>query len=249
MPQQSAPPTIGIPIRLAVPADVIDNHAEARGKLFEDIVGLIEGGGGRPVRLDPDDVANGALSRCDGFVLPGGGDVDPSRYGGPASDERLQGVSRDQDALDVAVARFASDTERPLLAICRGMQVLNVSRGGSLHVDLPPSGVTHSTDFTDEIAWSEHSVEIDPHSLCARSFGGLSSMQVACSHHQAIDQVGNGLRVSARAGDGCIEAVEQADSTSWLLGVQWHPEAETEYAREAQQPLFSALVAAAESRR
>ncbi len=249
MPQQVTRPTIGIPVRLSSPSEGPEHHASARSKLFEHLVGLIEAGGALAVRLEPNEVDDGALADCDGFLLPGGGDVDPSRYSSSSTDERLQAVNPEQDALDFAVARFASDSDRPLLAICRGMQVLNVSRGGSLHIDLPSSEVIHSIPFTDEIAWSEHEVDVEPETLCARSFGDASSLQVASSHHQGVDRVGTGLRVTASASDGGIEAIEDTDPNRWVLGVQWHPEADTAYSRAAQLPLFTALVTAADAKR
>lgn len=250
MPPQTTRPNIGIPVRLTagdtvVDNTVVDNRVLAAQRVFDTIVALVEASGADAVRLTPDDVEHGALSGCAGFLLPGGGDVNPARYGGPVAEPTLFGVDPTQDALDTAVADFAASTGRPLLAICRGMQLVNVVHGGSLHVDLPPSIVTHSLPYTDHVAWSEHKVDIEPETLCAQSLGDHPPAQVACHHHQAINELGDGLRVSARAADGCIEAIEGTSRSQWLLGVQWHPEADTATAQQAQHALFDALRSAA----
>jgi putative glutamine amidotransferase len=219
-------PRIGIPVRLSLGGGGADPRISAARQVFEDVVALIELAGATAVRLAPADLGADALEGCDGFVLPGGGDVDPRRYGAGITDPTLFGIDEDQDALDIAVIDFALAAGRPLLTICRGMQLLNVVRGGSLHVDLPPSTVEHHRPYEGGLSWSQHEVVVVPGTESAASYGDAQRLVVACSHHQAIRDLGTGLQVSAQAADGQIEAVDGVAFPGWVHGVQWHPEAD-----------------------
>ncbi|MFF0292623.1 gamma-glutamyl-gamma-aminobutyrate hydrolase family protein [Kitasatospora sp. NPDC004614] len=243
-------PLIGIPVRLsdgdAPGADARIGEANA---IFEQVVDLIRAAGARPVLLQPDAEGNpsGAeLAECAGFVVPGGGDVDPALYGEDANHPSLYDVNPVQDRLDETVLRYALDNGRPMLGICRGMQLLNIVRGGTLHVDTAPTDVTHNPPAGVE--WATHEVSLEAGSAVAEAFG-RDRIDIASGHHQAVDRVGEGLTVSARADDGCVEAVEltgDADA-AWTVGVQWHPEA-LEPVEELRLPLFRALLNQVEAR-
>jgi putative glutamine amidotransferase len=192
--------------------------------------------GGTPVMLPPtislmSDVKE-ILRRFDGVVLHGGGDVDPLRYGQQHQTDKLYGIVVEHDEVELAVAQAAVDSDLPMLAICRGMQVLNVAMGGTLHQDI--GGGTHSD--------AHHSVELTPGSRLATAMG-QRVMAGHCVHHQTIDRVADGLEVVGQTTDGLIHAAEVVGST-WAVATQWHPEdsADTD---PQQQALFNALIAQA----
>ena len=187
-----------------------------------------------PVQAGPESLA-ALLGRVDALVLSGGPDVDPARYDEPRH-EATQEARVERDAFELALAELAAAQALPTLAICRGMQVLNVARGGTLHQHLPDVvGHKGHSPVAGEYAW--HPVEVEPESTLGRILAG-ASVDTASHHHQAIDRLGRGLRVVARAEDGTIEAVEDP-GLPYLLGVQWHPEVGEDLA------LFRALVEAA----
>ncbi|MFJ9084022.1 gamma-glutamyl-gamma-aminobutyrate hydrolase family protein [Streptomyces sp. NPDC102384] len=235
-------PVIGIPVRLsATDAPGTDPRVAGAARVFDAIVDLIRESGATPRLLAPGD----PLEACDGFVVPGGGDVDPVLYGAPADHPALYDVNHEQDRLDLAVLRYALDARLPLLGICRGLQLLNVVRGGTLHIDLTPSSVVHDPPAETGEEWALHDVRLEPDSRCARAFG-KAELPIASGHHQAVDRVGEGLRVTAQAADGCVEGLEDTTDDAWVVAVQWHPEAEVpEPALRA--PLFKALSRAASS--
>jgi putative glutamine amidotransferase len=160
----------------------------------------------------------------DGICLLGGGDVAAERYGSKRGD-LCKGVRRDRDAVEFALCRWALAEGKPLLAICRGLQVLNVAACGTLIEDIPtlvPRAHEHHIPGT-------HTVHVQVDSLLARWLGvapeELSSLPVNSRHHQAIRDLGRGLRVTALAADEVIEAVEgPADGPTLVVGIQWHPE-------------------------
>ncbi|AYG05363.1 gamma-glutamyl-gamma-aminobutyrate hydrolase family protein [Gryllotalpicola protaetiae] len=177
------------------------------------------------------------LSRLDGLIIAGGVDVDPARYG-QAAHEKTDAPQTMRDTWDLALLDAAIATEVPFLAICRGAQVLNVLRGGTLHQHLPD--VVGSPRYQlGGGAFNRVEVEITPGSTIARLVGehSVGSMY----HHQAIDEVGDGLVVTARSDDGVVEAVE-LPSVPFGVAVQWHPEEETDDRR-----LFAGLVEAAKA--
>ncbi|HEV7623527.1 MAG TPA: type 1 glutamine amidotransferase [Amnibacterium sp.] len=235
-------PAVGIPIRLpAQHGGATDGPLEVIEALFEGVVEMVERSGARPVRLGPD---LEGLDDCAGFVVPGGGDVDPALYDGPAEDPTLSGVSAAQDALDAAVLRFALAHRRPVLGICRGMQLLNVVHGGTLHVDLADSAIVHRFPPAEEFELAVHDVLLIDGTRCAAAYGSRASIPVTSGHHQAVDHIAPGLRAAATAGDGLVEALEAADPAAWAVGVQWHPE--TGWPDDALRlPLFVALAEAA----
>jgi putative glutamine amidotransferase len=234
-----ARPRIGIPVRLSSSRDPGPRVGEAN-ELFEYIVELVRDGGGEPVLLtthsDGGRLAE-TLKGLDGVVLPGGGDLDPRHYGEEQTAECYD-VNPAQDELDLAVARGSLDEGLPLLGICRGHQVLNVLYGGTLVQDMAAGPLTHhepaaggaAADGAEGTApgpWAWHDVDILPGSKVGRLYsrdGGADGLtvKIASGHHQAVARVADGLIVTAVAGDGTVEALE--DPARWVASVQWHPE-------------------------
>lgn len=179
--------------------------------------------GGLPVMtaaLDPA-LAVQYATLTDGLLLSGGGDIDPAEFGqGPHRD--LGSVDPVRDAFEIALYRAFRAADKPILGICRGVQLMNVAEGGSLHQHLPAVEGTWQHVQQDMRGTPLHPVELSADSRLAAGFG-TTSIHTNSYHHQAVDRVGSGLRVTARAGDGVIEALE-GESGAFLLGVQWHPE-------------------------
>lgn len=160
------------------------------------------------------------VNRLDGLLLTGGPDVEPGRYGAaPLPTTDPAGPRRDDFELGLARAALAADL--PLLGICRGAQVLNVVRGGTLHQHLPDV-VGHEAHAPGGGRFGDVEVIPAPGTLAHRALLG-NDQPVRCFHHQAVDRVGSGLVVSARSSDGTVEAIED-QSARFVLGVQWHPE-------------------------
>jgi gamma-glutamyl-gamma-aminobutyrate hydrolase PuuD len=176
--------------------------------------------GGVPVLLPP--AAGGAFDAVraiDGLLLSGGADVDPARYGevpGPHAITRP-----DRDSWELELLHAALEQGRPVLAVCRGMQLLNVAFGGSLHQHLPD--LVDSDDHLPVMGvFGRVDVRVAPDSRLAGIIGTVD-LTVSCHHHQAVRELGAGLVASAWAVDGSVEAIEHPGH-SFVLGVQWHPE-------------------------
>jgi putative glutamine amidotransferase len=196
----------------------------------------IAAAGGLPVVLPPVDLPGiePLLRQLAGVCLSGGPDLDPAAYGA-APDPRLGPTWPDLDAYELELARRADALDVPLLAICRGMQTLNVARGGTLHQHVDG----HRQALPGERP--SHAVDVAPDSRL-RALAGAPRIEVNSFHHQAIAATGAGLRPVAWSADGIVEAVEAA-GPRFLVGVQWH--AEGLIARPEQLALFSALADAA----
>jgi putative glutamine amidotransferase len=220
-----------------------EHGEQPRFTLPDAYVEAVRGAGGLPVLLPPGEVEPAALlERLDGLVLAGGGDLDPGLFGGPAH-EAVYFVCAERDAFELALARAAVARGTPLLAICRGAQVLNVALGGDVHVHLPDvvgDAVPHRESQQQHTL---HAVELDAHAALARVLGGERLPAVASWHHQAVRRLGHGLRAVAWAPDGTVEALE-LDGGAAVLAVQWHPELQLEPA-SPQRRLFRRLVEAA----
>jgi Predicted glutamine amidotransferases len=164
-----------------------------------------------------------AISEVDGLLLTGGGDIDPEFYGRTGLRNQAQDINRGRDEFEFEVIKRALDADLPILGVCRGMQVMNVALGGSLHVDLKSNGFKdHSTPVNGIL---KHAISIEPNSLLSGLAGGLNR-DVNSYHHQAIDELGKGLMPTAQSPDGVVEAAEwlSKEGMSFLLLVQWHPE-------------------------
>jgi anthranilate synthase component 2/putative glutamine amidotransferase len=233
-------PLIGISTYVA---DTAWGNWERRSAVLpESYYELVAAAGGRPLLLPPVHgapmgPATGAaevIAVLDGLVLTGGGDVDPESYG-EEPDPRVGGVNPVRDESERALLAAALAVDLPVLAICRGCQVLNVELGGTLHQHLPDV-VGNDQHRHAPLVFGDVVVSTEPGSTAAAVFGATPT--VLCSHHQSIDRLGEGLVPTARAGDGVIEAVEMPEAR-FVLGVQWHPEEGSD-----SRP-FSALVEAA----
>jgi putative glutamine amidotransferase len=213
---------------------------------------MVVAAGGWPVLLPP--LADGAaeegdavavarmagtlVDALDGLVVIGGGDVSAERYG-QEPDERNGGANRFRDELELQLLDAALERDRPLLAICRGHQVLNVLLGGSNRAGREAAGPgTRHQPRAGE--FGEVTVVTEPGTIVHRLLGDRPVVQ--CSHHQAVEDLGDSLLVSARSDDGVIEAVEVLGRT-FAVGVQWHPE------EQGDVRLFAGLVQAARDRR
>jgi putative glutamine amidotransferase len=205
-------------------------------------VTAIRGSGGRPVLLPPGgDVAEAeaTVAVLDGVVIAGGGDIDPAIYGA-AKHPKTDVNAPDRDAWELAVADAAIRLNVPLLGICRGMQVLNVACGGTLHQHVPEL-VGHEGHNGPADGFGLHRVRATTGSTIISILPGGEYFSVPTHHHQAVDRVGDGLLAVAWADDGVIEAIESANPDDFVVGVQWHPE-------QGDDPrLFTALVMAAET--
>ncbi|MDV9201839.1 gamma-glutamyl-gamma-aminobutyrate hydrolase family protein, partial [Streptomyces sp. Wh19] len=178
---------------------------------------LVRAAGGLAVMLPPDDTADAAreaVAAMDGVVVAGGADVEPARYG-EVPDPRTGPPARERDAWEIALIEAAIAQHVPLLGICRGMQLLNVALGGTLHQHL--DGHTGGPGV-----FGEHPVI--PVAGTAYAAAVAEPDVVPTYHHQAVDRLGSGLTASAHAPDGTVEAVELTGHDSLVLGVQWHPE-------------------------
>jgi putative glutamine amidotransferase len=182
------------------------------------------------------------LKPFDGLVLIGGGDVDPGRYG-QARHPDDYGIDPERDSLEIDLLLEADRTDVPVLAICRGMQVVNVAFGGSLHQHVPDvSGLHQHRAAGDGVVL--HSVKVAESSRLHQTSGQVA-MEVASAHHQAVDGLGEGLVPVAWSGDGLIEAIERQDG--WVVAVQWHPE-ETAGTDPTQQSIFDGFAERARRR-
>ncbi len=212
----SRTPIVVIPGRFSASASALRYRAIVTARALSEAVLRA---GGEPITVHPwapdgvvtvDEVAD-RLRFADAVLLPGGGDLSPERYGQQVEHDAVYDVDHEQDGFDLAVAEWALGAGVPLLAVCRGTQVVNVLRGGTLrqHMDDPHRHVVHD-------------VAVDEGSRLAAAVG--AQVTASCYHHQAIERLGDGLHVVARAEDGTPEAIELDGHDGWFVGVQWHPE-------------------------
>ena len=179
--------------------------------------------GGLPVmvaNLDPE-LASDYLELADGLLLSGGGDLDPELWGAPPHPQ-LGEVDPQRDAFELELYRQAKATRVPVLGICRGLQVINVAEGGTLHQHLPELEETIQHEQADTGGTPLHTVALESNSLLS-SLQGTTRVKVNSYHHQAVHELGRDLRVVARSADGVVEAVE-GSGEMFVMGLQWHPE-------------------------
>jgi putative glutamine amidotransferase len=204
---------------------------ENRGDIFRmevSYVEAVEAAGGVPILLPPSNAGVEALlPLVDGIIFSGGGDIRPDRYGDSDVHETTYGVSDLRDDFEFALLTAALAADIPTLAICRGIQVLNVALGGSLYQDVSLEAGHNPDDHRQpwEVgSWENpiHTVTLEPGSVAAEIIGD-TTVGTNSAHHQTLRAVAPGLRVTGRAADGTVEVVEGEDKR-FVLGVQWHPE-------------------------
>lgn len=209
-------------------------------------VRAVAGAGGIPLLIPlnvADEDLSDVLARLDGLLLPGGGDIDPRLYGGQPHDLVAE-VDDQRDRVELELARLAVSTETPLLAICRGHQVLNVALGGTMYEDVAsqmPGAIRH--DYGDERTSLPHTVRLLPGTRLA-SILARDETPVNSIHHQGLNALAPELIVSALAPDGLVEGVE-VPGHPFAVGVQWHPENLLEV-QPVMAHLFTSLVQAAQ---
>ncbi|WP_239254340.1 gamma-glutamyl-gamma-aminobutyrate hydrolase family protein [Listeria ilorinensis] len=204
-------------------------------------VDAIQKVGGLPLVIPIDDPASAeqAISLVDGLLLTGGQDISPHFYSQEPSPE-IGVYSPPRDEFEVSLIRAAMLQDKPIFAICRGMQILNVALGGTLYQDISEveTPLVQHLQRVDEQLGS-HTIDIQPNSQLARISG--AKKLVNSLHHQFLRELAEPLQVTARSQDGMIEAVETPNMAPWILGVQWHPE--LMYGQDPEsEALFNLLV-------
>jgi putative glutamine amidotransferase len=189
------------------------------------------------------DLASSAsrIADVDGVIFTGGADVDPARYGKQEEARLCQEIDERRDQIEFELATKAEERSLPVLGICRGMQLLNVHRGGTLVTDITAFGGADHTKIDGQDR--RHTVRITPGSQLRRTLG-VSDGEINSAHHQGVERPGEGLTISARSeGDGVAEALEWQDATGkpYLLAVQWHPE-RMEYDERFSGRLFESFL-------
>lgn len=216
---------------------------------MDDYLASVERAGARVRVLETGESPRKVVAEIDGLLLTGGGDIDPVFYGEDRHPS-LEDAEPGRDEFEIDLARRAVAADLPLLAICRGAQVLNVAAGGSLVQDIP-SGVSaplaHSIRMPRDA--HAHDVRVSTGSRLARALGAAGTPAQSCRvnsrHHQSVARLGAGLVASATAADGIIEGIEKPDA-AFCIGVQWHPE---NFCRTGEfAPLFESFVSAARER-
>lgn len=215
--------------------------------LPQEYVDSVKRAGGEPLLIPPNGIDEEALlSVMDGIIVTGGTDVSPVHYQGDISNGKILNPDLERDATEIALIRQIMTRKNiPVLCICRGMQILNVALGGTLHIHIPDIRETDIHRDTDE-GWILHECIVQPGNPLARIMGA-NRVNTFSGHHQAVDKVAEGLDVAAEAPDGIVEALIARDHP-WLIGVQWHPEKSTA-SDPTQQRLFDELVKISEARK
>ncbi len=235
----SAQPFIGITADFVAAGKTTRAHARLHAGYFDSLMTA----GGLPVVLPPlarEDEIDALLDRLDGVVLSGGADCDPRRWGLPTHSS-VQPMAERREENDRLLVRRVLARRLPVLGIGVGAQLLNLACRGTLYLHLPedmPRAMPHRDSSGGP---HRHAVLLEPGTRLEEIYGG-GEIRVNSSHHQAVRQPGEVLRVAARAPDGVIEAVEAADPNWFCVGVQWHPESETASALDMQ--LFECFVQA-----
>ena len=229
---------------VAVTASIRPDGDTSRVRLTAAYVTALESAGLIPLIVPPlssDRAARAVLDSVSGLVLTGGEDVDPARYG-EQRHEKVRSVNAARDATEAALVGEARTRGIPVLAICRGIQILNVALGGTLVQDIASqckTDIGHDEDGPRDSR--SHEVSVEPGSLIAKAMG-TEHLTVNSFHHQSVKRVAEGMRVTARSPDGVIEGLESADNKRWwVMAVQWHPEEMTDSPEPWDRGLFKAF--------
>ncbi len=240
-------PLIGISVYGLSEYRVESNHYEHHYLIPDEYVAAVRRAGGVPILLPPgEESVERWLDIVDGVIMAGGTDLSPALYGSDIGDKRVFPVDAPRDATELTLTRALLAADIPTLYVCRGLQMLNVVCGGSLHPHLPDAGLAVGADIhRDDVGlWTTHEVAVVSGSRLARAMGTTAAKAVS-GHHQGVDRVGTGLDVVAVAPDGVIEGLE-ASEQRWAVAVQWHPEL-TASEDPIQQSIFDALIQASTS--
>ncbi|MFL5528219.1 MAG: gamma-glutamyl-gamma-aminobutyrate hydrolase family protein, partial [Gemmatimonadaceae bacterium] len=227
----------------AVTAGIRPDGDTNRVRLTAAYVTALENAGLVPLIVPPltsADAASAVLDSVAGLVLTGGEDVDPARYG-EQRHEKVRSVNAARDATEAALIQEARARGTPVLAICRGIQMLNVALGGTLVQDISSqcnTDIVHDEDGPRDSR--SHEVSIEPGSLIAKAVG-TEHLTVNSFHHQSVKRVADGMRVTARSPDGIIEGLESTEDDWWVMAVQWHPEEMNESTEPWDRGLFKAF--------
>lgn len=238
-----SPPLVAVPTYHLAAGRVLD-WARGGFAVPEAYVTCLRRAGAQPVLLPPaaDASPEEALAPFAGLLLAGGGDVDPARYGASPVHPAVYGVDPLRDEAELGLVKAAVARGVPVVAICRGMQVLNVALGGTLHQHLPDIQGMDVHGHPTRASSVLHDVKVGSGTRLAAACG-QEVLRCTSHHHQGVDQLGDGLAPVAWSGDGLVEGVELADADgAWVVGVQWHPEM-TAADDPCQQALFDAFVA------
>ncbi|MDE2636595.1 MAG: gamma-glutamyl-gamma-aminobutyrate hydrolase family protein [Chloroflexota bacterium] len=233
-------PIIGITTGGRSEGYIKSRHYDEFYSLPAPYVDAVRRAGGIPLLIAPGESEWGEiLPLLDGVIVTGGTDIDPAEYGGDRWNPHVLPADRERDRSELGLARRLLDEGvKPLLCICRGLQVLNVAAGGTLHEHIPD--IRDDDIHRNEAGlWAMQEVQVESDSLIAEVMG-LTALRTSSGHHQAVKAVAPSLRVVASAADGIIEALEKPGHP-WLIAVQWHPEV-TAGRDPSQQALFDALV-------
>ncbi len=228
---------------VAVTAGTRQDGDTNRVRLTAAYVTALENAGLIPLIVPPLSSARAAAAVLDsvaGLVLTGGGDIDPALYG-EKRHEKVHTVNAARDATEAALIEAARTRGMPVLAICRGIQMLNVALGGTLVQDIASqceTDIAHDEDGPRDSR--THEIAIEPGSLIAAAVGA-EHVTVNSFHHQSVKKVAEGMRVTARSPDGIIEAIESTDEAWWVMAVQWHPEEMTHSPEPWDRGLFKAF--------
>lgn len=226
---------------------MFERNFEGHFSLPSEFVEAVRRAGGIPVLIPPGEPhLDQWFETVDAILISSGIDVDPSLYDGEPH-ETIDAIDTERDHTEIDLIHQAIEAEMPLLAVCRGVQVLNVALGGDLFAHIPEcfeSPIVHrvTADTPRKFGPTPHQVTLDPGSRLA-TLMETNQMEAMSWHHQAIDELGDGLVAIGHAPDGVIEALEMPNHP-WLFGVQWHPEL-TAATDPAQQHLFNGLIRAA----
>lgn len=240
-------PLIGITGKHCPPGTLVPKETFLYGSiglnvLSDDMAGAVEAAGGIAVRLVPLSVPEGPaelISRLDGLLLPGGGDIDPVFYG-ETDNGRCALVRPELDRFEICLVRLAIERKLPVLGICRGAQLLNVATGGTLFQDMEDAGLRpHSLRGPDVFDLPRHPVCLTPEGGLAALYG-RTGLAVNSLHHQAVRDIGPDTVIAARAEDGVTEAIHVLNGHPFTYGVQWHPELMP--GSDVQTALFTAFI-------